>query len=194
LGSNTLRHGLPRETFSKALDASMPPLLGVVALYVGSLFQRRSGFIDNLRKEWVEIVEAKTNLIMFCKSPSHGAKEAIEAWGRLSVVIDRMRVIYRNVHESKSRLGLYPYEPLHDMRKLWEEKILQCITKLAEYDEQYYQSVEDDITESFRAIREVFIDELDLEAPTDPIIERGARRRKKEGAEPIPKERKRFLV
>lgn len=166
----------------RAIGAGTAPLFGIVGLYAGSAFQRRSGFLESLRREWLAITEAKTAMVLVCRASPPSVASALDAWARLSIVIDRMRVVYGNVGETETLIGYYPYEPLHDMRRLWEEQILARGEDLPAASRSDLEAVENQIVASFQAMRETFLDELDLEPPTTPIIVRGRLRRKRVGA------------
>jgi hypothetical protein len=76
-----------------------------------------------------------------------------------------MRSVYKNVGETSRMVGLYPYEPLHDMRRA-----LQTLEP----------RVNPDPSEEER-LRERFLEELDLEPPDKPLLLPGALRTKSTG-------------
>jgi hypothetical protein len=90
-----------------------------------------------------------------------------------------MRSVYRNVGETDDVIGLYPYAPLHDMRRA-----LQTLDprKSAGLDPEARNLVRDAILQSFYALRETFLEELDLEQPDHPLLISGGRRAKKGGS------------
>jgi hypothetical protein len=87
--------------------------------------------------------------------------------------------VYANVGENRSQIGLYPYAPLHDMRRA-----LQSIEPEAgrEVSAEDRKLARDAILQSFYALRETFLEELDLEAPDNPLLIHNGRRMKKPGA------------
>lgn len=157
-------------------DMSLLIATGGVA-YVTNVFQRRHAFIESLREEWRDIIEAKSALLQFMhkSEPSHA--EYIAAFTRLSETIDNMRIVYRNVGETRDLIGLYPFAPLHDMRR-----VLQTLDPKDEAARSTDRKlVRDAMLQSFYALREHFLEELDLEEPDEPILMAGARRLKKAG-------------
>ena len=148
------------------------------AAYLANIFQRRANFISSLKEEWHEIVRAKSSLIGYIDNEDKNPAAYLEAYQHLSCCIDYMRIVYRNVGETEKLIGLYPYEPLHDMRRA-----LEAIAPAGgPYGAEELQQARRDIWESFNALRERFLEELDLEEPAHPLIGEGARRKKKRGA------------
>jgi hypothetical protein len=90
-----------------------------------------------------------------------------------------MRIVYRNAGETDGLVGLYPYAPLHDMRRALQTldpRVASDITK------EKKALVRDAILQSFYALRETFLEELDLEEPQHPLLITGSRRLKTPGA------------
>lgn len=148
------------------------------AAYLANMFQRRANFINSLRDEWHEIVRAKSALICYIDNPDKNMEGYLRAYHHLSECIDYMRIVYRNVGETDKLIGKYPYEPLHDMRRAWDR--IDPQGRLISKDE--LKAARDRIWTAFGALRERFLEELDLEEPARPLIERDLARVKKEGS------------
>ena len=152
----------------------------MVAAYLANVFQKRTKFVAALEEEWRGIVRTKTELERFCERDDSSLDDYLDAYGRMSATLDNMRIVYRNVGETDDLIGLYPYSPLHDMRRA-----LQTLDPRkpgpAPSSEQR-RVVCSAIRQSFAALREVFLEELDLEEPTHSQLVSGARRVKRPGA------------
>ena len=92
-------------------------LVTVVAAYLANVFQKRSKFLESLEEEWRGIVRTKSALYTFCEKPNASADDYLAAFCRISETIDNMRIVYANVGETGTLIGLYPFAPLHDMRR-----------------------------------------------------------------------------
>lgn len=151
----------------------------VVAAYLANVFQKRSKFIESLEQEWRGIVKTKTALFAYCEKPYPSTDDYLGAFCRISETIDNMRIVYRNAGETDDLVGLYPYAPLHDMRRA-----LQSIDprKRPNVTAPERRIVQDAILQSFYALRENFLEELDLEEPRHPLLISGGRRLKKPGS------------
>jgi hypothetical protein len=146
--------------------------------YITNVFQKRHAFLDNLKAEWREIIAAKSTLLRFMHQPQPTHQDYVAAFTQLSETIDNMRIVYKNVGETPGLIGLYPFAPLHDMRR-----VLQTLDpKLGPTSEAQRKLARDTMLESFYAVRDRFLEELDLEAPDNPILMSGARRWRKPGA------------
>jgi len=75
-----------------------------------------------------------------------------------------MRSVYQNVGETGDLIGLYPYAPLHDMRRALQTPI-RARTPIRR---QKRATCARAILQSFYALRETFLEELDLEEPDHP--------------------------
>lgn len=151
----------------------------VVAAYLANVFQKRSKFVENLEREWRGIVATKAVLVTYCDRPYPSTDDYLTAFARISETIDGMRIVYRNAGETSGLVGLYPYSPLHDMRRAlqWLDPRKKPNTTAAER-----KLAQDAILQSFYALRENFLEELDLEEPRHPLLISGGRRLKKSGA------------
>ncbi len=149
------------------------------AAYLANIFQQRSNFLSNLKEEWHEIVRAKSSLIYYINNQNRDTDDYLSAYQQLSECIDYMRIVYKNVGETRTLIGKYPYEPLHDMRRAMNE-IDPRKRPVRDEDLEWAYG---EIWDGFNALRERFLEELDLEEPENPIITERARRLKKEGAD-----------
>jgi len=147
--------------------------------YITNVFQKRNTFVDALRQEWREIVQTKSALFAYTHIEQPAYDDYIVTFCKLSETIDNMRTVYRNVGETADLVGLYPFTPLHDMRR-----VLQTLDprKHPDVTAEERGIARDAILQSFYALRETFLEELDLEEPDTPMLIFGGKRMKKSGA------------
>ena len=147
--------------------------------YVANVYQKRASFIDALKEEWRDIIAAKSALFSYTQLERPTLDQYLAAFCKLSETIDNMRSVYQNVGETSDLIGIYPYVPLHDMRRA-----LQTLDprKAPNADADARNLARDAILQSFYALRETFLEELDLEAPDHPLLISGGRRGKTSGA------------
>jgi hypothetical protein len=159
-------------------DMSLLIATGGVA-YIANIYQKRQSFIDALKEEWRDIIAAKSALFTYTQLERPTAEQYLATFCTLSETIDNMRSVYRNVGETDALIGLYPYAPLHDMRRA-----LQTLDprKSPAPDADMRGLARDAILQSFYALRETFLEELDLEEPDHPLLISGGRRIKVSGA------------
>ena len=150
----------------------------VVAAYLASVFQKRHSFIEALREEWRDIIKAKSALFAFTQIERPTQQDYVAAFCAISETIDNMRSVYKNVGETSRLVGLYPYEPLHDMRRA-----LQTLEprKNPDAGEDERRLVRNAVLRGWYALRERFLEELDLEPPDNPLLLPGALRTKLTG-------------
>jgi hypothetical protein len=159
-------------------DMSLLIATGGVA-YITNMFQKRHGFVEALKEEWRDIIATKSALFAYTQLERPTLEQYIATFCKLSETIDNMRSVYRNVGETDDLVGLYPYAPLHDMRRA-----LQTLDprKTPSPDAEARNLVRDAVLQSFYALRETFLEELDLEQPDHPLLISGGRRAKKSGS------------
>lgn len=167
-----------RDGYEWLKDMSLLLATGGVA-YLTNVFQKRSKFVESLEEEWRNIVRTKSTLLTYCEKPYHATDDYLTAFSRISETIDTMRIVYRNAGETDGLVGLYPYAPLHDMRRVLQT--LDPRNPVQATDEQK-KLVRDAILQAFYALRESFLEELDLEQPSAPLLISGGRRLKTSGA------------
>jgi len=167
-----------KDTYEFLRDMSLLIATGGVA-YITNVYQRRSSFIAALKEEWRDIIAAKSALFSYTQLERPTLEHYLATFCQLSETIDNMRSVYQNVGETGELVGLYPYAPLHDMRRA-----LQTLDprKNAEPGAEARALVRDAILQSFYALRETFLEELDLAEPDRPLLISGGRRVKASGA------------
>jgi hypothetical protein len=169
---------LLKDAYEYLRDMSLLIATGGVA-YITNMFQKRSSFVEGLKEEWRDIIATKSALFAYTQLERPTMDQYIATFCRLSETIDNMRSVYQNVGETEGLIGLYPYAPLHDMRRA-----LQTLDprKNPSPDAETRNLVRDAILQSFYALRETFLEELDLEAPDHPLLISGGRRLKTSGS------------
>jgi len=79
-----------------------------------------------------------------------------------------MRAAYCNVGETKTSIGLYPFEPLHDMRRALNKLGFQNVTQ------QSQQLARQEVLTAWNAFRWSFLREFSTPSPTHYIVAHGA--------------------
>jgi hypothetical protein len=139
--------------------------IAVAAAYLAYCFQRRQAFLASLRELWHACITAKADLLDY----THTAKPSQADFGKaarsVSVAIDMMRAVYRNIGETEREIGLYPFQPLHDMRRALDEL---GFTNLST-DKQ--KAARERVLQGWNALRWSFLREFSAQSPTHYITE-----------------------
>jgi hypothetical protein len=170
---------LLKDAYEFLRDMSLLIATGGVA-YITNIYQKRSSFVAALKQEWRDIIAAKSALFSYTQLEKPTLDHYLETFCKLSETIDNMRSVYQNVGETDNLVGLYPYAPLHDMRRALQT--LDPRKNPQATDAETRALVRDAILQSFYALRETFLEELDLEEPDHPLLISAGRRAKLSGS------------
>jgi hypothetical protein len=146
-----------------------PLVIAIFAAYLANCFQQRANFVQSLRSLWSQLIDAKNEIIEYTWTPSPSGDHYQRVFKQLSKAIDEMRGVYQNVHEDENHQGLFPYEPLHDMRRSLEN------LGRGSYDPNKANEVREEILAEWSALRFPFLAEFAPPEPTEPILQRGRR-------------------
>jgi hypothetical protein len=160
-------------------DMSLLIAIGIFS-YVANILTKRWRFVESLKAQWRDIVHAKSVLLSVCKKRYLATDDYLTAFHKVSEAIDTVRIVYRNAGETREFCGLYPYEPLLDMRRALQS--LDPRTS-GEVTAEQKNLARDAILRAFDALSETFLDELDLEEPEHPGLVSDARPEKTPGAD-----------
>jgi hypothetical protein len=124
------------------------------------------------------MVKTKVSMVTYCERENTRLDDYLEVYERISAALDTMRIVHCNVGETDQLIGLYPYAPLHDMRRALES----LDPRYGVISNEQRKAARAAVQQSFTALRETFLEELDIEQPTHGQLVSGARRVKRSGA------------
>lgn len=146
-----------------------PLLLGIGAAYLAYSFQRRMAFLTSLRDLWKEITETKNILIRYTNKKLPTEEEYDAAEQKLFNTIDLVRAVFINVKEDKNRIGFYPFEPLHDMRRTFAK----C--RPATATGQMRKQARGELETAWYSLKRAFLQEFPRATPLHPVTKRRSR-------------------
>jgi len=165
IGSRVVSHS---DSGFQVIKDIVPLAIAIGAAYLAYCFQRRQAFLVSLRDLWKEFIEAKAELVEY----THNSEPDQMAFGKahrtLSKAIDAVRGVYRNVGETDEAVGLYPFEPLHDMRRALQQ--LGWVESTPEKRTEARRRV----IQAWNALRWAFLQEFSTPEPRHPITRRDA--------------------
>jgi len=157
--------------------------VALAAVYLAYVFQQRAFFVQMLRALWSQIIVAKNEIVRYSHDPVLTQEKYARAFGAISIAIDETRGVYRNVGETGTELGRYPYEPLQDM--------LRALTQLGygEPSDGQRANCRARVIRAWNALRLEFRREFRPPEPSHPITEPYAAdpRRDSSGDPPPPR-------
>jgi hypothetical protein len=138
-------------------------IIATPAAYLAYSFQKRTEFVKTLRDLWLHMIEAVQMSVEYTYNPNPSS-ELGKILTKLSLSIDEVRGVFKNVDEEDGKGGLYPFESLKIIRK----EMVKLGSKTASSDEQAHTQAREKILKEWRELRSKFLLELDRDFPTYP--------------------------
>jgi len=90
----------------------MPLVIAIPAAYLAFAFQRRGSYLQALRTVWEHMVGGIAGALTYTETESPSREQQLQVLGRLSVVIEEVRGVFKNVPVPGTPDGWYPFEPV----------------------------------------------------------------------------------
>lgn len=149
-----------RQMYSTYKDL-IPLLLAIIASWLTYCIQRRTSYIQHLRIIWSKAIDAVQAATQFTHFKKRDQKYYSDTLYKISVVIDEIRGIYKNIKDHNKDEGYYPFEPIKEMYTLITD--LGCEN---EYDEAKARAIRNSIFSLWKSMRKEFLKEMDRDRPT----------------------------
>ena len=146
--------------------------------YITNMFQKRSSFVEALKEEWRDIIATKSALFAYTQLERPTLEQYIATFCRLSETIDNMRSVYQNVGETGDLDRPLPVRAA--ARHAPRPADARSAQEPQRRTPRRATSCRDAILQSFYALRETFLEELDLEEPDHPLLISSGRRGQEE--------------
>jgi hypothetical protein len=88
------------------------PLVIAIPAYLAFAFQRRGSYLQALRTVWEHMVGAVAGALTYTETDAPSQELQLQTMGKLSVVIEEVRGVFRNVPAPGAPEGWYPFEPV----------------------------------------------------------------------------------
>lgn len=138
----------------------IPLIIALPAAYLAQAFQRRASYVQGLRAVWSGMVGAIAAALAYAETPAPSREQFTDVLRRLSAAIEEVRGFYANV-PSGYGAGWYPFEPI---------KQIHDVVRSLGFGEAATDERRDEAHEAifrlWKAARERFLKELDVELPT----------------------------
>lgn len=95
----------------------IPLIVAIPAAYLAFSFQRRNSYLQALRTLWSHMVDGIAAALVYTDTPSPSQAQYYETLEKLSVAIEEVRGVFKNVPAPDEPDGWYPFEPIKQIRK-----------------------------------------------------------------------------
>jgi hypothetical protein len=134
----------------------IPLTVAVPAVWLGFLFQRRQSYLQQLRVLWSTLVRAIAGTRVYALAPTPTAEHWTTILRELSTAIDEVRGVFSNQNESKTKVGIYPFESLKQIYELVKKNPPGSAERA---------SLEDQVDAKWKHLRSFVFHEFDRECP-----------------------------
>ena len=138
----------------------IPLIIALPAAYLAQAFQRRASYVQGLRTLWSSMVGAIAAALAYTQTPAPSKEQFADVLRRLSGAIEEVRGFYANV-PSGSATGWYPFEPI---KQIYDVMLALGFAETA--TDARRDEAHEAIFRLWKAARERFLRELDVELPT----------------------------
>jgi hypothetical protein len=138
----------------------IPLIIAIPAAYLGFCFQRRSSFLQTNRLLWTHLISSVNSAIHYTQLKDPTEIQFGETLLLLSKSIDEVRGVYKNLEETKNKIGLYPFECLKEIHDLVSE------LGFGKLEEDNAMKTRKQITVRWKRLRRSFLSEFDRSEPT----------------------------
>ena len=90
----------------------LPLVIAIPAAYLAFAFQRRSSYLQALRGLWTHMVGAVSAALAYTDTPWPSRDQQQQVLHALSVAIEEVRGVFKNVRAEGAPDGWYPFEPV----------------------------------------------------------------------------------
>ncbi|MGI0015245.1 MAG: hypothetical protein ACREBU_17660, partial [Nitrososphaera sp.] len=120
-------------------------------------------FIQVLRTLWLHMIDGAQAGFRYTYTPKPSPELYTETLSKLSIVIEEIRSVFKNVREKQGNVGLYPFESMKEIHKTIEklgygERVTEALQREAR----------NNINNQWKVLRSKFLLEFDRDSPTHP--------------------------
>lgn len=139
----------------------IPLVIAIPAAYLAFAFQRRGSYLQALRTVWEHMVGAVSGALTYTETDAPSRELQLQTLGKLSVAIEEVRGVFRNVPAAGSPDGWYPFEPV---KQIYQE--IRDLGSGAQATAEARAAARDRIYRMWKANRVQLLAEFDREQPT----------------------------
>ena len=141
----------------------IPLVLAIPAAWLVYCFQKRQAYLHDVRTLWTKMIAATQEAIQYTHLTSPDQQTFASVQKSLSSVIDELRGVFVNLGESRSCVGLYPFEGMKTILRIVSEiGYGSTVTKLKSDNARVK------IVEEWKKLRRSFLSECARGAPIRP--------------------------
>lgn len=147
--------------YYNAYKDAIPLVIAIPAAYLAFAFQRRSSYLQALRSVWGHMVGAIAATLTYIELKSPTETQHAEVLTKLSIAIEEVRGVFKNVPVVGRPDGWYPFEPIKQIH----QEIRQLGTGPSQSDVARI-AAKKRIYDMWKASRTQLLAEFDRESPT----------------------------
>ena len=93
----------------------IPFLIAIPAAWLSYCIQRRAAYLQQLRSLWSKLIDAVQTAVQYTYKTQPSQEDFAVTLVKISIAIEEIRGLFKNLGETEHNSGLYPFEPLKDI-------------------------------------------------------------------------------
>ncbi|MBJ2157052.1 hypothetical protein [Variovorax sp. IB41] len=145
-----------------AYKDAIPLVIAIPAAYLAFAFQRRNSYLQALRAVWGHMVEAIAAALAYTEIEAPTQEQRLQVLTKLSVAIEEVRGVFKNIPADGASDGWYPFEPIKQIHQEIRELTCSNLTDSAKLRSNAKKRIYD----MWKASRSRLLAEFDRDKPT----------------------------
>jgi hypothetical protein len=147
--------------YYKTYKDLLPLIIAIPAAYLVFAFQRRGSYLQALRGLWTQMVSAVSGALLYTNNPAPTQDQYLTTLNRLSIAIEEVRGVFKNVPAPNTPDGWFPFEPV---KQIYQEILELGFAESATAERR--TASREKIYDMWKRSRSQLLAEFDREEPT----------------------------
>jgi hypothetical protein len=141
----------------------VPFVIAIPAAWLGLCIQQRNSYMQQLRKLWSDMIGSVQDGIQYTFLTAPSQDQYAKVLSRFSCVIEEVRGVFRNIGETGSHIGLYPFEAMKQIRR-----IIMDLGYEDRFNPEHAAFARREVIGLWKALRSKLLREFDRDFPSYP--------------------------
>lgn len=152
------------EPSAEILQTLIPMAIAIPIAFLAAGLNRRNSYLEALRDLWQQLIPSVRVAIQYTYLAEPDHKDFARTLRALSIAIDMLRGVFKNVPDKCSPDGLYPYE---NLKEIFE--VVRWLSYGENFREGDAEKARQCIKDLWKEMHVAMLDEFDRDVPLKPV-------------------------